>query len=221
MKTLKQLALLPLFFGLVLTTACTENYDNGNGNGNGDRPFNRTITAQVVNGNNYDDIISTVAITLWDYDDRSHTVATGTWANDGFTITLPETINTELLYPIFYYEQGLNLSDTLARWRDVWVRAYDEQQRNRGQFSYWSGDGDAYSGLYLFYVDRDVTITGTRPFFNESVYGPPTIGGYEVWNVQLRAGWNRIYVKREERTLYNISTEPISGLRWHFHYSGQ
>jgi len=47
MKTLKQLALLPLFLGLVLTTACTENYDNGNGtdngyynggdNGNGDR----------------------------------------------------------------------------------------------------------------------------------------------------------------------------------------
>jgi len=35
MKTLKQLAFLPLFFGLVLTTACTENYDNGNGYENG------------------------------------------------------------------------------------------------------------------------------------------------------------------------------------------
>jgi len=230
MKTLKRFVLLPLFCGLLLTTACTEQYENDNGidngyyngddNGNGDTPFNRTITAVVENGNNYNDIISTVAITLWDYDGRPHTIATGTWSNGGFTITLPETLNTALLYPIFYdTPQDLNISDPSARWRDVWVRAYDEQQRNRGQFSYWSGDDDAYSGLYLFYVDRDVTITGTQPYFNDSDYGEPTIGGYEVWNVQLRAGWNRIYVTRkiEERIFY-ISIEPISGLRWHFNY---
>jgi len=35
MKTLKQLALLPLFFGLVLATACSENCDNGNDTDNG------------------------------------------------------------------------------------------------------------------------------------------------------------------------------------------
>jgi len=48
MKTLKQLALLPLFFGLLLTTACTENYENGNENGNGERLLPSRVLVRAV-----------------------------------------------------------------------------------------------------------------------------------------------------------------------------
>jgi len=229
MKTLKRFVLLPLFCGLLLTTACTEQYENDNGidngyyngddNGNGDTSFNRTITAEVVNGNNYDDIISTVGIKIW-ADDRSHTIATGTWANGGFTTTLPETIDADEFFIAFLRrEKGINISDTSARTVEVSdISAYDEQQRRIGII--WYGDADwRYEEMRLLYVDRDVTIIGTGTFSD--------IGQRHTYNLQLRAGWNRIYIisKKGEGEAYNgvfyISTEPISGLRWHFHYWGQ
>jgi len=228
MKTLKQLALLPLFFGLVLTTACSENYDNGNGtdngyyngddNGNGDRPFNRTITAVVENGNNYNDLISKVAIRIW-ADGIHHTIATGTWANGGFTTTLPETVSTEFLLTLRYnISQDVNISDASARVAETIINAYDEQQRDRGRVAY--GTADLRSQMILLYVDRDVTITGADPHFDDTNDEQIPNGRYTIWNLQLRAGWNRIYfIVKDEQTNY-VSTEPISGLRWHFHYYG-
>jgi len=245
MKTLKQLALLPLFLGLVLTTACTEQYENGNGtdngyynggdNGNGDTPFNRTITAVVENGNNYNNLISRVAITLWtDDDDSEHTIATGTWSNGGFTITLPETLNTKFLTPVleaFDQDQTIDISDISARWA-VWngFRAYNEQGRRVGRIhnkmggcAGWNdvmcGDNTCWAHafeMFFVYADRDVTTAGELTFNNE--YGSSTFN----INMQLRAGWNKLYqtIEREETNGRHdntaLSTEPISGLYWSF-----
>jgi len=220
MKTLKQLALLPLFFGLVLTTACSENengYENGNNGGDERPPFNRTITAVVENGNNYNDLISKVAITLW-ADGTRHTIATGTWANGGFTTTLPETIGTELLHTFNILPQDVNISDASARGIEIDINAYDEQQRSRGSIAYRTADWR--SQMTLLYVDRDVTVTGTQPLFDDTHDEQIPNGRYTIWNLQLRAGWNRMYfIVKDEQTNY-VSTEPISGLRWHFHYYG-
>jgi len=216
MKTLKQLALLPLFFGLVLTTACSENYDNGNGtdNGyyNGDErpPFNRTITAEVVNGNNYDDIISSVVAVVWP-DSIYHIVATGTWSNGGFTITLPETINADFLIPapVAFALGQFNISDTSARFQEIYIYAYDDRLLGSivyACFDVFVSSEEASLQVYIAYVDRDVTITG---------------GTFrEIYNLQLRAGWNWVYrttkMVEEARIVSIFSTEPISGLRWYF-----
>jgi len=232
MKTLKRLVLLPLFCGLLFTTACTEQYENGNDTDNGyyndngydnggDIPFNRTITAVIENGNNYDDLINKVAITLWS-DDRDHTIATGTWSNGAFTITLPETINAEFLSSFFDISlpQDFYISDASARWMgDGVIRAYDEQQRQIGILSNRSVDNAFWSGLV--YVDRDITARGTLPSsFYDNDGG---VASYQIWNFQHRAGWNRVYFteKREGRIDLYVSSEPISGLLWFFDYWGQ
>jgi len=205
---MKRLLLLPLFLGLLLTVSCTEN-ENGHEN-----PFNRTITATVVNGNNYNDLISNVVATLW-VNDRNHTIATGTWSNGGFTITLPQTINTALLLPIFYdVPQGLNVSNRAARLQGVSIRAHDEQQRERGSVVY--GTADRSSQMGLLYADRDVTITGTEPLFDATDGGQVPNGRYTIWNLQLRTGWNRVYIIAKSEQVEYISTESISGLRWYF-----
>jgi len=49
-KTIKNLALLPLFCGLLLTSACSDNYDNGNKNKDGERLLPSRIFS-VFDGN--------------------------------------------------------------------------------------------------------------------------------------------------------------------------
>ena len=217
-KLLKKLALLPLFCGLILTSACSNDDENGNDNNN-DIPtgwFDGTITATVVDGNEYNDLISgveAVGLTFVDGGDIE-TIATGTWANGGFTITLPATLDNRFLFRIGdEFESDPDLLDFTVSNMDamatifdgIAIRALDSDGNSLG--SIWHYRENASS--HIIYVDRDVIISGT--FYYD--------GFSEVWNISFRRGWNKLYiVERETATGFEElrTTEYISGFRWYF-----
>jgi len=235
MKTLKRFVLLPLFCGLLLTTACSEQYENDNGidngyyngddNGNGDTPFNRTITAVVENGNNYNDLIRRVVATIR-HDSRDHVIATGTWSNGGFTVVLPETVSEEFLwqwnasdedpppYPIpSNSARGKDVDTVLKVAGALHFYAYDEQQRRVGRVRNHYGQavdnyGNRPAEMFLLYANRDTTILENYVYENHR----------SIVNMQLRAGWNRVYQIIKTDGAYNVdmlSTDSPGGLRWH------
>ena len=226
-KTLKQFALLPLFCGLLITVACSKNDDN-NDEVEVTKPF--TITAVVEDGNNYDEIISQVVAMVEIYDPISFreiydSIATGKWSNGGFTLTLP-TPPTQFLFGIkiaigFISESGhvdsLEISDTNARMLGLFG---DGSFYAFGNYGYEEPIGDLFydkSGensftiVDFFFVDRDVTITGSFSRFccDECGYN------FFAYNMLLKKGWNRVYwTETDGRTEW--STQAVSGVKWRF-----
>jgi len=208
-KLLKKLALLPLFCGFILTSACSNDDENGN-----DIPtswFDGTITATVVNGNDYNDLISRVEAVTWANNSRE-TIATGAWSSGGFTITLPATLESRFLWSIeseFEDMPHVTISDRNARISDTEIEAFDDQNNVVGVFMNIREDENLFVMTILAYADRDVSLIGT----DEG-------DGYrQTWNLSLRRGWNKIYVvERETATGYIISytTEAVNSLRWYF-----
>jgi len=207
-KLLKKLALLPLFCGLVLTSACSNDDENGNGNDIPTSWFDGTITATVVNGNDYNDLISRVgAVTR--ANNSLETIATSAWSSGGFTITLPETLESRFLWSIeseFEDMPHVIISDRNARISSAEIEAFDDQNNVVGVFMNIREDENLFVMTILAYADRDVSQIGSD--------------GYDqTWNLSLRRGWNKIYViERETATGGEVlfTTEAVNGLRWHF-----
>jgi len=203
-KLLKKLALLPLFCGLVLTSACSNDDDNGNDNNN-DIPtswFDGTITATVVNGNDYNDLISSVV----------YGTATGIWSNGGFTITLP-TIPLDQLTAITI--PGLIISDNNTRiYEATFIRGLDSEGNLVGELHHIKEEENSFAGANFIYVDRDVTITGLLFIDDEGYF--VSEGDFPLrWNVSLKKGWNWMYFTTDE-TGAEMSTRAVSGMRWYF-----
>jgi len=213
-KLLKKLALLPLFCGLVLTSACSNDDENGNDNNN-DIPtswFDGTITATVVNGNDYNDLINRVgapAVILnfesGDVSEDFVEIASATWSNGGFTITLPTTPDDKFFTPFIEgLPVNINVSDRNARtvmvgFDGIAFFAYDHTNEFVGVLSY----GSAETFVVFMYADRDVTIVGML--------------GSAMYNMSLRRGWNKVFATYTETEVEVIvSTQAVSGLKWYF-----
>jgi len=203
-KLLKKLALLPLLCGLVLTSACSNDDENGN-----DIPtswFNGTITATVVNGNDYNDLIDRVGVFVeFDSNDNwiNEKIAIDTWSNSGFTITLPTTLDRRLLWQVGDgFGDLVVVSDANAWMNDMFeIKALDNDNSVIGSFLNIRTNENSMVSAFIVYADRDFTIIGTD-------YG-------DTWNISLKKGWNKVYVTETE-TSWMASTQAVSGLRWYF-----
>jgi len=208
-KLLKKLALLPLFCGLVLTSACSNDDDNGN-----DIPtswFDGTITATVENGNNYNDLIAeVVAFALSDrYGDEI--VARGIWSNGGFTITLPETLDDKFFesdgHGLLEDFPSASISDKNIRLAFVGDEVTLDVLNDNGDFIgflFW-GNSDVWARFV--YADRDAIITGRESFESYTF----------TVNMSLKRGWNVVYYINLGGRNEIMTTEPVSNLRWYFH----
>jgi hypothetical protein len=205
-KNLKQLALLPLFCGLVATIACDKEKDD-------DTPFN--IIAVVENGSDYDALIDKVKyLQEFETDEKNRwgdpiwaeeVMAIGTYANGGFTLTLPATPNAKFLVnPDF---GNFETSDRNARITTVAdIYAYNSDDVRVGNFSLRKQDENGTVWGAFIYADRNFTITGSEIRYERIE---------EVHSMALVKGWNRVYViKTENREEW--TTNAVSGLKWYF-----
>jgi len=224
-KLLKKLALLPLFCGLLLTSACSDNdlYDDDGTLTSG--WFDGTFTAIVQGGSNYNDLIdSVIATKWWDTGDDwgNEIIAQGNWSNGSFTMTLPETVDSRFLFRAGdEFPDFLTISDGNARISDgLGFRAIDANRCIVGSlWKAYTETENTLEGFFIVFADRDVTITGEYTYTD--TWEGVTYTDTDVWNVSLRRGWNwvRESGKRieENHWQYEITTmSPPSGLRWHF-----
>jgi hypothetical protein len=223
-KTLKQFALLPLFCGLLITVACNKDDDKKIPSG----WFNGRITAVVENGNNYNSLIGKVAVIAefrtdkkdeWGYYEwDSEIIASNNWSNGGFTLTLPAMLDDKFLWDLSDdFPTSLTLSDRNVKVSNaIWFRPYNSDGDCRvGWLDYGKEDENSYVVAFFVYADRDVIITGSHDDYCCEECGT----WFEVWNVSLKRGWNKIYATEKEvqggwRAEY--STKAVSGLKWYF-----
>jgi len=224
-ETLQKLALLPLFVGLFVMTACN---DNSNDLWYDDIPsgrFDGTITAVVQDGSVFNPLIqNVVAVMYWeqgDDDGNEEVIAIGEWSDGGFTITLPAILNNRFLFSIgdVFDDHGLMVSDRDARVSEpVYFYAvnanFDPNNLDDdgivGSFWYALESQNLSADVFFVFADRNVTITGTI-----------ALGANDraLYSIFLERGWNKIY-EIDRRTAtgwdYVSTTEPISGLNWSF-----
>jgi len=166
--------------------------------------FDGKITAKVENGNDYNAVISTVAARIYNENSGKYEVfASGSYANGGFTITLPATPNAKFLISLGEVPAGITISDKTAK--AVSVNEFtplDSKGYSVGDL-YYAKD-DRYSGAVFMYADRDVTITGS--YRNEIQVN---------FSMLLKKGWNIVY-EEAYNSSYNLTTMPVSGLKWYF-----
>jgi hypothetical protein len=214
-KTLKQIALLPLFCGLLLTVACNKNDDKDDETPSG--WFNGVITAVVENGNNYNSLIGKVSAMVEFYNEATRDwvveeIASGNWSNGGFTLTLPATLDDKFLRNLVAGDipTGITISDRNAKVSEgIWFRAYNSDGScHVGSFWYSKKDENSDAEVIFTYADRDVIITSTA---RED----------EIYNVSLKRGWNKIYIttmRNQGGWRVEISTKAVGGLKWHFNH---
>ncbi|MDR0437085.1 MAG: hypothetical protein LBH22_02145 [Bacteroidales bacterium] len=208
-KTLKQLALLPLFFGLLAMVACGKDDD-------GKFPtsaFDGKITAVVENGNAYNSVVSKVVVMLHWHNENGHCIdeeiANSNYSNGNFTLTLPILDPKTLEVLAEDAPQGIKISDEKAKIGTVYredFHAYNNSGNKVGEFFYGKYDGDFITSVSFMYADRDVTITGS---VNDD-------GFVATYNVSLKKGWNKVYMTTDNRTKAEISTKEVSGVKWYF-----
>ena len=133
------------------------------------------------------------------------TVGEAPFQNNGFTLRLINEVPTSFLYPIDDKGEGFTISDRSARYVETGLFAYDRDGNIIGSFSFINErENETFEARWI-YVDRDVTITGTR-------YGT-------TYNLNLRRGWNTYYSYWNESTnASRHTTQRPSGanLRWYF-----
>ena len=206
--------------------------------------FDGVITAQVENGNIYNNLVKRVTASLWDDDDDVEVVlASAPYANGGFTLTLPQTVDAKFLWPFDDDEFGpdVHISDKDAQTTYVSdVEAYSSSSGDFddydqvGYFNFYKDvfDGNevtetgtySYAYAMFMYADRDVNIAGTET--SSETYEGVTYTYIARWSVSLKKGWNIVYDtgsssyvngERQEGTTYesHFTTTPVSGLKWY------
>ena len=185
MKTLKQLALLPLFLGLVLTTACTENYDNGNGTDNGYYNGDRLLPARMFIDDAYEPFIE------FFYDDQNRiTKMIRLFSSDedgyipnGEVLVERANIITEI------FDITHNTNGTIAS-----IRATND--RNRERLTTFSHSGNSITSITV----------GSWDDFTDTVHFEVNSRGQitQIWGVDSWDGsnWERTYT-------YNVNGNVI------------
>ena len=166
----------------------------------GENTFNRTITGTLEKGN---PAIRTVEATILD-----EIIASGSYANGGFSITLPETVESSLCEKISDSFNGAKFSDRNAMTTYILgFESYDETGKFAGHILYQKEEAGLTDNAFFVYTDRNVKITGKHkpPYGNTET---------EFDNLILKKGWNIVYVKNTARGKFVESNQEISGLKW-------
>jgi hypothetical protein len=147
-----------------------------------------TVTVKVENGESYDSDFSTVKVILdtWEYEDgdwrstSEYEAASGSWKNGGFSLILPETVDSNSLLPISLIldtRSGAIISNSSAKAIQIEFTGYSNDDVPIARF-YCKHDSKRTSAT-LIYVDRDVAVTGED--------------AYAQYNIELKKGWQMIY----------------------------
>ena len=145
-----------------------------------------------------------VVVHMYMSDGTMGALATGAIENGGFSITIPAVLDESILYSfnnMYYgYESGrITISDAETQCFELNLEVTDEEGTTR--FGYLSDTFlkfyDERGRIQYFYVDRDVTVTGTVTEvvgFDYEDYD----GEYDKildieYDMTLKKGWNRIF----------------------------
>ena len=130
------------------------------------------VTVKVKDLSDFDHIVEVELMVFDGSIYRSVEVARGDWINDGFTITLPETLDSNFLRPLLNHSgllpsihpeipPTMSISNENVRVGIVSFRAIGNTASFSPLFCKIGEDGIAHN-VHLIYVDSDVTISGYR-----------------------------------------------------------
>jgi hypothetical protein len=169
-------------------------------------PFNGTIKAKVVDGVDYNDLISNVVVLSKTVNGEEEEIASSAYSDGGFTINLPTKPNTKFLFQIteiFGDESSIIYSDNDAEVCVVNVfEAYDIDDVYAGYlyFGKYSVENHVIDAFFV-YADRNLTVTGSTDDCQ--------------FTVTLLAGWNRVLNVEHDGSQYMTSQESV-GIRCYF-----
>jgi hypothetical protein len=147
--------------------------------------------------------VHALKLVTWDDDGNTHVLATTPY-NNGFTLTLPATVDISQFGVRFFDDEipeGVTMSDENVKIVGVGIYAFDREDEEIGYIVLYvedESDGIPKIETDIIYADRDVTIIGSDE--------------YEAISVSLKKGWNKMYEINDR--LY--TTAPQSGLKWYF-----
>jgi hypothetical protein len=195
-------------FAVVALSSCDENGDENDGKGDGGLSSN-VIEVVVENGSAYSAKIDSVKV--WtevragdDY--LLYTIADVAYNNGKFTLTLPETLDDDVLKD-FFVPEGVSVSDLKVKCLpSVEISACQGENFDFGGF-YHGADG--WEGE-LIYVDRDVIIVGSSNQY----------GNVDNYAVNLKKGWNLRYSRETQlegnKWLFEHTTVAPAGAKWFY-----
>lgn len=191
---------------------------NGNENPGGDDSSVKTVKASGVTEISDASQVTYVKAVIPDPDDDGsdpQVIAVAPYADQGFTLELPESYPTGYLYSVDVYEaDGVTITNPDARMGSVYLEGHTSgsqtwsESEYKGDFDYVNAD---YTyGAYYYYFDSDVTITGS---------GTDEDGWTYNYNISAKKGWNLIYYYDDEtdETFGETTVKPSAViLAWEF-----
>jgi hypothetical protein len=172
--------------------------------GQPDPEIGNTLVVTVENGNSLNGKIDEVKGEVYDYDmDHIYIVTNAPYRNGGFTLELPGNPDAQLLDPFEDLPASLTVSDANVKTMVVFLNAY-KSGNSVGRFYHGTAD---WKGDIMWYVDRDVSITGTNTDDEGTTY---------KYNVHLKQGWNIMYYMEKENNTVECTTTVPAGAKWHF-----
>jgi len=149
--------------------------------------FDGMIRAQVENGSALNSRVSEVRADIYIDDGEpgdgiTVTLSTGSYSNGGFSISLPQSLDKELLRNIMSIPEmnmaSVNVSDRAANFYNLGsIMGYDSDGIRVGLFF---NEIDDDNRILSWYVDRDLSINGS---FDE----------HQRYDLVLKKGWNTVY----------------------------
>ena len=185
------------------------------------------IRAENIIGDDFSEVVSVRVMSwYWDSDveeDRTFILAEAPFVNNGFTLQLTNDIPESVLQPLYEAPDNFVVSDKNAKLFALmydWPFAFDSNGDIIGRFilADMISENEAYIAIWL-YADRDVTLKGTS-----LVHECCCERLEESWDVDLRRGWNIVYLNlyrnfdtRTGKNSYTTQRPAGMNLRWHFY----
>ncbi|MDR1680341.1 MAG: hypothetical protein LBS12_00955 [Prevotellaceae bacterium] len=213
-KNFLMTALVSLFTVVAISSCNKDDDDDDQGGG-----IDNTITATVENGSSLNGKIDLVEVVVYRENGISHAVASAPYSNGGFTLTLPETVGDMYLDAFEDMPVTMTVSDYNVKTSQADIRA-----SKAGVKTGWFYHGTPEWAGILIYSTGDVSVTGTST--DTYTYDANEDGVNEtyteIWkyDVQLKKGWNMMYIKEIEKGNNTIECENNSivpsGAKWYY-----
>ncbi|GHV61203.1 hypothetical protein FACS1894199_07890 [Bacteroidia bacterium] len=217
-----KVALMGAMVVAVAMSGCSkdENSENNTENTDTSSSFDGKIEATVSTGSTTVDTVKALAYV--NGNEYNYDLASGTYINGRFSITLPATVPAKYLKTIDkLQEEGLlTISNPAVKYANVYYIDAFNGAEYVGDFTYRQDGTNSEITSGYYYVDSDVTITGSYTDDDGDWTSKTT------WNnVSLKKGWNIVYEKwssseTTKTSTYEYTTTEPDGLAWKFRFMG-
>jgi hypothetical protein len=203
-----EMALVSLF-AIIAFSSCEKDDD---GNGGNSIVKDNTITAEVEDGSDYDDLIDEVRVSFMG---SNYKTAGFDFINGGFVLELDPEVDDQYLttlenrLDIPEDAGGVKVSNRKVKIEIGQIEAYGSRSYRVGSIFHGTKD---WEGI-LTYANGDVDVTG-------SVTGKEEDYTFTLkYNLHLKKGWNMMYEKETEsknNESVEYTSQVPSGARWYF-----